>query len=463
MSVSYTNYKNFISKLGYTAKPSENSEEYVFVCDKDHINTLTKNSYNNKRTKWMNETFIFCSVCKDETEKKETLNKYKEEILELTGHTLLSLKSEGNSSTIAEYKCKNCGEISTTGLTLLRKNKGNCSKCNRQARKISITDIKNRLEKDGYIVLEYKGKENVVMKCPKEHIFKIKTHDFEVKGRRCSHKDCYNEKRIKTNIIRYGTENVFQSEKIKEKIKETNIEKYGVSHPLKNKEILERLKNSCKEKFGTEYAFCQDWVYKRIRETHKQKYGVEYPLQNREILDKIVKFSFSRKELILPKTGKILLVMGYEDEAIKYVLETNKNILEDDIIVEETPSFEYTDRQGKNRVYYPDFSIKNTNYIFEVKSIWTFNIEPEKNYCKFITVASRGYILKVLIYKRKKKLYDIWTFQLEDGIVKKTSKNKNTVFDKKIDIEENDTEDIDDFLQDASKLLIEEMTNNIEI
>lgn len=412
------------------------------------------------------------------------IERYKKEILELTGHTLLSIKTQDNS-TIAEYKCKNCEEISTTHLNSLKRNKGKCSKCNRESRKISLTDIKNRLEKDGYTVLEYNGKEDVKMKCPKDHIFKIKTHDFEVKGRRCSDKDCYNEKRINTNIERYGTENVFQSEKIKEKIKETNLEKYGVSHHLQNKEILEKAKAKCKEKLGVEYSFCQDWVYKRIRETHKQKYGVEYPLQSEEIQKKIenvfmekygVKYGlqnkeyfskmlqscFSKKELILPKTKRKLFVMGYEDEAIKYILQTNENIKEDDILVEETPSFNYTDVQGKDRVYYPDFSIKNTNYIFEVKSIWTFNIDPEKNYCKFVTVANRGYIIKVLIYKTKKELYDIWTFQLEDGIIKMSSKNKNTVFNKKIDVDkECDKEDMEDFIQDASKLLIEEISSEI--
>ena len=44
----------------------------------------------------------------------------------------------------------------------------------------------------------------------------------------------YKEKRISYNLQKYGVEYTFQSEKIKQKIKETNIVRYGVENPNKN-------------------------------------------------------------------------------------------------------------------------------------------------------------------------------------------------------------------------------------
>ena len=70
-----------------------------------------------------------------------------------------------------------------------------------------------------------------------------KTHKCSVCGRECfiendtCSPECQSvsqkviEKRKRTNMSKYGVENAFQSEYIKNKIKETNTLKYGVSHP----------------------------------------------------------------------------------------------------------------------------------------------------------------------------------------------------------------------------------------
>ena len=49
------------------------------------------------------------------------------------------------------------------------------------------------------------------------------------------------EKRINTNLERYGAEQVFQSEEIKNKIKETNIKRLGVDVPAKSKIIQNKM------------------------------------------------------------------------------------------------------------------------------------------------------------------------------------------------------------------------------
>lgn len=59
--------------------------------------------------------------------------------------------------------------------------------------------------------------------------------------------------RIKTSIEnKYGVDNVFRLDSIKNKIYETNISKYGVRVPTQNKEIYNKIKQTCLEKYGSE-------------------------------------------------------------------------------------------------------------------------------------------------------------------------------------------------------------------
>lgn len=75
------------------------------------------------------------------------------------------------------------------------------------------------------------------------------------------------EKRIKTNLKKYGVENVFQSEEIKEKSKQTFLKKYGVEHALQNKEILNNQKQTIKNKYGVENASQSEEIKLKKKET----------------------------------------------------------------------------------------------------------------------------------------------------------------------------------------------------
>ena len=74
-----------------------------------------------------------------------------------------------------------------------------------------------------------------------------------------------------TNIERYGTENVFASDIIKDTIISNNVKKYGVIHYSKTEEGREKLSNGAKKS-----------LYKR-RKTCKERYGVDYALANSDI------------------------------------------------------------------------------------------------------------------------------------------------------------------------------------
>jgi hypothetical protein len=274
------------------------------------------------------------------------------------------------------------------------------------------------------------------MKCPNGHEYTNSLSSIR-RGRRCP--ECAPSRRAETNLERFGAENPFASEIIKEKIRATNIERYGVPYPLQNEEIKRKLINTCMEKFGTKFAFVQPWVFEKIRKTMMEKYGAEYPLQVPDLFRKALRSSFSRKEIVLPNTKRTLHVMGFEDIAITRILSRKnpylkRNIDESEIVVEDVPIFKYICDDNKQRTYYPDIHIKDTKLVYEIKSIFTFNFDARKNYLKFTQVANDGYILIVLIYESRKRLFDVWVFKPNKSPVSKRCKKlkQKIDFDKPI-------------------------------
>ncbi|MCK9416361.1 hypothetical protein M0Q97_06860, partial [Candidatus Dojkabacteria bacterium] len=79
----------------------------------------------------------------------------------------------------------------------------------------------------------------------------------------CSNK-CSKEKSDKSNIEKYGVNNIFKTEDFKNNNKNINLIKYGVDSYSKTEE--------CKLK---------------VKHTNMINYGVEYPTQNTELMNKI--------------------------------------------------------------------------------------------------------------------------------------------------------------------------------
>lgn len=61
-----------------------------------------------------------------------------------------------------------------------------------------------------------------------------------------------NDKRKKTNVERYGSENVFASEEIKKRIVNTNMERYGCEHSQSNKLVRAKTMATCKQRYGVD-------------------------------------------------------------------------------------------------------------------------------------------------------------------------------------------------------------------
>jgi len=93
---------------------------------------------------------------------------------------------------------------------------------------------------------------------------------------------------------KYGVDNVFQLNSVKEKSKETCKEKYGVEHHLQNQEILEKQKNTIIEKYGVEYLMRSDKIKEKSKETCLDKYGVDVSSKS-EIVKENTKINNNQK------------------------------------------------------------------------------------------------------------------------------------------------------------------------
>ena len=111
---------------------------------------------------------------------------------------------------------------------------------------IDIYMLKSQSKKEIDVQCDICGKDKIIDYCTYRKI----TNEFKDKYY-C--KKCKWIKTKETNLKRYGSENVFQNEQIKNKIKETNIEKYGVEYPIKNEERKQKRKDAEVEKYGFDH------------------------------------------------------------------------------------------------------------------------------------------------------------------------------------------------------------------
>lgn len=88
------------------------------------------------------------------------------------------------------------------------------------------------------------------------------------------------KKRAGTNLLRYGHENPFGSEVIKERVRETMQEKYGAENPQQVPEIRERTLQTHEERHGSPYAFTAPGFQDRFKETSREHWGADHPMQS---------------------------------------------------------------------------------------------------------------------------------------------------------------------------------------
>lgn len=278
-------------------------------------------------------------------------------------------------------------------------------------------------------------------------------------SRECQNKSNHvKQKREATVFKKYGVNNVFKSEEVKDKIVCSNLANHGVRYPMQSENIRVKSRNTSLERYGVDnYSKSEyfkqskrEWwseldvtelleldlkrnigisqrtsedkinisnkrkntllerygvdnvrkikgVNAKIKDTCKKKYGVSNPFQSLELMNNV---TYQRKDYTLP-SGSIVRVQGYEPAALDILLKeyTEQDLLIDDIdIANEIGIIKYC----KNRRYIPDIYIIPLNKIIEVKSWYTLQVTYENTLDKRAACLERGFSFSVWVIDNNK-------------------------------------------------------------
>ncbi len=97
--------------------------------------------------------------------------------------------------------------------------------------------------------------------------------------------DCKQYKIIRTNLKKYGVENVSQVKEIREKIKKTNVKKYGCESFTASDIFKEQRINTNLKKYKVKYYVESDEFKKKNKETLQNKYGVSSNFKIQSVID----------------------------------------------------------------------------------------------------------------------------------------------------------------------------------
>ena len=216
----------------------------------------------------------------------------------------------------------------------------------------------------------------------------------------------YKEKSKKTCLKKYNVESYSQTEEFKEKYKNTCLEKYGVEHNSQTEEYKEKYKNTCLEKYGVNNPAKLNYIQEKIRNTNLIKYGVEHPMYLTEVKEKIKQTSLLKYNVEHPmqnydiykkackkyhaSNGKIY------DSRWEYLFE--QYLIENNIpyIYQSNITFRWTDIDGKEHVYIPDFLLTKNKEFIEIKGDHFF--DKDNNFINPYDKSEKGYANAKLKY-----------------------------------------------------------------
>lgn len=359
MAQQFINIESFLKDKGFKLITSINefyeTKTIEFECSKQHLTKIKNTSFMNKKIKFKDFPEKLCSTCLYYDTEGERFKTEYEKISKKNGHILISI--EKNRKII--YKCGNCGSENQSFLhNITNRSIGTCPFCQNEKFKKNIEDVKNEIEKIclDHTLVSYTNCKDLLMKCPKNHTYKISLNLFKT-GRRCP--VCAPENRIKTNIEKYGVDNPSKCNEIKQKIIKTTTEKFGVPYAIQNVDVFKKQLSKC----------------------------------------------YSKKDFIFP-SGSVEKIRGYEDWCIKELLKIYKeeNIIVDPKKIPVISYYKVGNEEKKTSRYFPDVLLPDK--VIEVKSIYTYEKDKENNERKFKACSEAGYDLEVWIYNRKGEIVE---------------------------------------------------------
>ena len=254
--------------------------------------------------------------------------------------------------------------------------------------------------------LSINSKATILVRCDycnnsKNIMYSVYTTNISSGGKFACSKKCGFVKAKQSNLIKYGVENVFQSNIIKDKIKETCTDKYGVENPSQSNIIKEKKKETTQQNYGVEHFSKTDKYKDKIKETCIDRYGVEYIFQSNKIKDKIKETCIDRYGVENPSQSKFIkekkketLLKNYGVEHFSKTDEFKDKVRETSLyrygVNSYTQTSEYIEKTkqtnlykygaeyySKTEIYHKDTFIgKNENYINYIdNSISLFNCD----------------------------------------------------------------------------------------
>lgn len=228
-----------------------------------------------------------CKKCGEQLEKKNAIYCNKEIIksCEVCNKEILT-KCNSRERKLCSQKC-----ISTYGNLVQKKRREETPKTYKKCEMCEKEFHYKKKTKDGVIGcsplcrFQIRNGPRNCNYCNKEYMPKASTSkvcSLECAGQLAQSKSA-KDKRAKTNIEKYGSENVFASEHIKNKIKKQNLKKYGVENPTQNPDIKEKIRQTNIERYGVEYPLQNEQIMNKLKETNLKVYGSTCSLGNPEV------------------------------------------------------------------------------------------------------------------------------------------------------------------------------------
>jgi len=175
----------------------------------------------------------------------------------------------------------------------------------------------------------------------------------------------------KNNQKKYGVDNVFQLESVKEKSKDSIMNKFGVENPSQSDEIKIKKEETCLKHFGVKSQNQDPIIHEK-----QQKYRW--------------------KDYTMP-SGAVVKIQGYENFALDILLETYN---EDELVIDRKmiPKVWYDKPDSKNKHQYTtDIFIPKENKFIEVKSPYTYEKYLDINLMKKQASIDAGFTFEFMI------------------------------------------------------------------
>lgn len=240
---------------------------------------------------------------------------------------------------------------------------------------------------------EFETNRKTQIYCKKPHPAKcfICNEDIEIqkpkRGRKnypCKKQECKSEAVRRTNLQRYGVENVAQVESTKEKAKKTNLKRYGTEHPFKSEEVKKKIKKTNLERYGTENPrWHNEESKKKAEKTNLKKYGHINPFGSEMIKEKIVKHNLEKYGVEWATQAKEVKEKMKQSYVERYGVDNPAKAEEIKRKIQETVLKKYG---SKNFIQTPEFSRKYSEEMFKKYGVYNYSHIGISNYKDYINL-----------------------------------------------------------------------------